>query len=161
SADVLGHVPDIPLALSEWHRVLRSGGQVVLFTEAAYSPNDVSLSARLARDGYDMCTSVAEHISLFPRETLERMFHEAGFDISERYSANVGHFFFFPKDYVLLLRNAAQRRGTRRLAIFWNRLSRVFPFYPWPFQLLRLAATYIWGGAAYGSGYFYLLKVRK
>jgi ubiquinone/menaquinone biosynthesis C-methylase UbiE len=158
SADVLGHVPDIPLTLSEWKRVLKPGGQVVLFTEAAYSPGDTSLSARLARDGYDMSTAVDEHISLFPREKLESLFLEAGFEISERYSANVGHFFFFPKDYVLLLKNAAQRRGIRRLALVWNRISKILPFYPWPFQLIRLAATYIWGGAAYGSGYFYLLK---
>lgn len=160
SMDVLGHVPSIPRTLKAWHRALRPGtGEVSLFTEAGYSAEDSSIMARLARrTGVDLLAAVPEHISLFPREELERMFKDAGFEILHRASANVWHFFFFPKDYVLLLRGRSEARGLYALAWVWNRLSKLFPFYPWPFQALRLAVTRAFGGNAWGSGYFYRLR---
>jgi len=160
SADVLGHVPDVRAVLGEWSRALRPGGSVALFTEAAHSPGDRSVAARLAREGLDLAASVPEHISLHPREALEKMFGEAGFEFIERYSANVAHFFFFPKDYVLILERHGRKGPLLWLARAWNRLTKVTPFYPWPFQALRLAATYLFGGRAYGTGYFYLLTRR-
>ena len=95
-----------------------------------------------------MGASVPEHISLYPRDTLESLFNQAGFKVSERFSANVGHFFYFPKDYILLLRNTPKKRGLFLFATAWNRLSKISPFYPWPFQALRLMATYLWGGSS-------------
>ena len=160
SLDVLGHVPDIPRTLSEWARALRPGGNVLLFTESQHSPADRSIMARLSRAGADMVSVVPEHISLFPREELEGMFERAGFQVRERFSANVGHFFFFPKDYVLLLKGRKDHRGYYAMAWIWNRISKLFPFYPWPFQVLRLGMTYLWGRQAYGTAYFYWLQKR-
>jgi ubiquinone/menaquinone biosynthesis C-methylase UbiE len=162
SLDVLGHVPNIPNVLEEWSRVLKVGGSVSLFTEANYSQDDSSMMAQLAKAGWDMATVVPEHISLFSREMLEEMFKKQGFKIESRYSANVWHFFFFPKDYVLLLNQDAVQKRTwiYRLAWMWNRLSKIMPFYPWPFQTLRLVATYLFGKKAYGTSYFYhLIKI--
>lgn len=160
SLDVLGHVPNIPKTLSECARVLKPGADFLLFTESAFSAGDSSIGAKLAARGANMVDVVPEHISLFSREKLEAMFSEAGFEIKERYSANVGHFFFFPKDYVMLLKGRAGFAFWYRLASVWNRISKVFPFYPWPFQFLRLAATRIFGQSAYGSSYFYHLVRR-
>jgi SAM-dependent methyltransferase len=160
SLDVLGHVPNVPYALAEWARALRPGGTVLLFTEAQHSLQDRSIMAWLARAGADMVSVVPEHISLFPREELEEMFARAGLQVRERFSANVGHFFFFPKDYVLLLKGRKDHRGIYALAWLWNRISKIFPFYPWPFQFLRLGMTYLWGRQAYGTGYFYRLEKR-
>jgi ubiquinone/menaquinone biosynthesis C-methylase UbiE len=157
SLDVLGHVPDIPAVLREWARTLKPGGSVILFTESTYSAGDRSIMRRLADDGLDMMEMVPEHISLFPREALERMFADAGFSVRERFSANLGHFFFFPKDYVLLLRGRAGHRATYALAWAWNRLSKLAPFYPRPFELLRLLLTRAFGRRAYGTSYFYEL----
>ncbi len=158
SLDVLGHVPNIPATLQDWSRALRPGGWVLLFTEATYSPGDRSLMARLAREGVDMMLAVPEHISLLPREQLEAHFAESGLELVERFSANVGHFFFFPKDYWLLLRDRPGYRGLARAARAWDRVSKVLPFYPWPFQWLRGWATRVFGPEAFGTSYFYLLR---
>ncbi|OFZ55028.1 MAG: hypothetical protein A2428_09850 [Bdellovibrionales bacterium RIFOXYC1_FULL_54_43] len=163
SLDVLGHVPHIPDTLQAFSTALRPGGSVVLFTESTYSPDDRSLAARLAAEGFDMTDAVPEHVSLFPREKLEQFFTEAGFDVLERYSANVGHFLFFPKDYVLMFRRSqggmsASIRKWKLFASLWNALSRIAPFYPWPFQVLRLGLTHLFGRQAYGTGYFYHLR---
>ncbi len=158
SLDVLGHVPDIPATLKEWHRALKPGGTVALFTESDFSPGDRSIAGRLAARGFDMAKVVPEHISLFPKEELERMFAAAGFRVEERYSANVWHFLFFPKDYLLLLSGKPSApAGILFLAKVWNRLSKITPFYPWPFQALRLVVTQLFGRKALGSSYFYRL----
>jgi SAM-dependent methyltransferase len=159
SLDVLGHVPDIPRVLQEWKRALKPNGHVLLFTESDFSDSDPSLMKRLADQGYDMVRVVPEHISLFPKETLEAWIHQAGFEILERYSANVWHFFFFPKDYALLLKDSKDKfQGVRRVALIWDRLSKIFPFFPIPFHALRLIATRLLGRDALGTSYFYLLK---
>lgn len=159
SLDVLGHVPDIPACARELARVLRPGGSVLLFTESNYSAGDRSLMARLAARGADMMQAVPEHISLLPRETLEEIFAGAGFEVRERFSANVMHFLFFPKDYVLLLRNRREvAPNWYRLALLWNRVSKITPFYPWPFQALRLLLTLALGGRSHGTSYFYHLE---
>lgn len=157
SLDVLGHVPNIPATLRECARALKPGASFFLFTESAFSNGDLSIGARLARRGANMMDAVPEHISLFPREALEAMFAEAGFEVRERFSANVWHFFFFPKDYVLLLKDHAEFKAWYRLASVWNRLTKISPFYPWPFQFLRLTLTLVFGKHAYGSSYFYHL----
>ena len=163
SLDVLGHVPSIPAVLAHWRKALRPGtGAVLLFTEGHYGEADRSLMASFARRGVaDLCAAVPEHVSLFPRETLERMFDEAGLEVEERYSANVWHFLFFPKDYVLALRGKTRARGWYALAWSWNRISRLFPFYPAPFNLLRLAVTRLLGARAHGTAYFYRLRARE
>jgi len=158
SGDVLGHVPHIPETLREWARVLKIGGGVSLFTEASYSENDHSLMAKLAKDGMDMCAAVPEHISLFPKETLEKMFSEAGFAMVERKSANLLHWFFYPKDYVLLFQRSGHRSFLYYMSFVWNKILKITPFYPVPVELFRLFLTQCFGGKAYGTGYFYLLK---
>lgn len=159
SLDVLGHVPDIAACLRELARVVKAGGSILLFTESNYSPGDRSLMARLAARGADMMQAVPEHISLLPREKLEEHFHEAGFQVLERFSANVLHFFFFPKDYVLLLGNRRELApGWYRLAVIWNRISKITPFYPRPFEALRLVLTYLLGRRSSGTSYFYHLR---
>ena len=162
SVDVLGHVPNIERTLADLARALRPGGVVALFTESTYSEGDSSLMARLAREGLDMTAAVTEHISLVPREQLEKWFVAAGFEIRERFSANVCHFLFFPKDYVLLLNRGgrAQHRVLYWTAWVWDRVSKVTPFYPWPFQILRTALTHLLGRRAFGTSYFYELKRR-
>jgi ubiquinone/menaquinone biosynthesis C-methylase UbiE len=158
SLDVLGHVPAIPKVLNEFSRVLKKGGSVVLFTESTYSPGDRSIVASLAKQGMDMMAAVPEHISLFSKETLEEMFENAGFEMVERYSANVLHFLFYPKDYVLLLKDKKKGRGIYYVAWVWNKISKITPFYPWPFHLLRLWLTLLLGRKAFGTSYFYYLR---
>jgi ubiquinone/menaquinone biosynthesis C-methylase UbiE len=161
SLDVLGHVSDIPATLADWARVLKPGGTVALFTESSYSPGDRSLMARLARAGADMTAAVPEHISLFPREKLEEWFAAAGFEVLERASANVGHFAFFPKDYVLLLAKHPGHGALLAFARFWNRVTKLLPFYPLPVELARLALTRLFGANAYGTSYFYELTKKR
>lgn len=160
SADVLGHVPSIPAVLRDFSQVLVPGGQVVLYTEAAYSPEDRSLAHRLcAQTGVDLFGGVPEHISMHPREDLERFFDAAGFEVVERYSGNVMHALFFPKHYVELYARAGRSWSVFAVAFrVWNRLSRILPFYPMPIELLRLALTALLGSKAYGTSYFYRLK---
>jgi len=158
SADVLGHVPDIPAVLEDWRRVLKIGGAVALFTEASYSSSDQSLMARLARNGLDMCAAVPEHISLFPREKLESMFAQAGFTVEERYSANLLHWWFFPKDYVLMFERAGRKCPVYWASWIWNRVSKLIPFYPQPLEFLRLLLIRAFGKSAFGTGYFYFLR---
>lgn len=158
SADVLGHVPDIPKTLCDWYKVLKPGGGCALFTEASYSSEDRSLQARLARRGLDMCEAVPEHISLFPRETLEKMFQNAGFEICDQRSANIFHWFFFPKDYVLLFEKFEKNGPMAWLSKIWNRISKLLPFYPIPQEALRLFLTLLFGKNAYGTSYFYYLR---
>jgi 2-polyprenyl-3-methyl-5-hydroxy-6-metoxy-1,4-benzoquinol methylase len=160
SLDVLGHVPDSEATLAEWSRALKPGGYVVLFTESSYSAGDRSIMARLARIGkeYDMTLVVPEHISLIPREKLEEQMERQGFRILDRYSANLAHFFFFPKDYVMLLRGKTKARFWFALAWVWNRLAKLVPFYPQPLEWLRLQLTKARGREAFGTSYFYLLR---
>jgi ubiquinone/menaquinone biosynthesis C-methylase UbiE len=162
SLDVLGHVPDVSGTLADWSRALKPGGSVILFTESSFSSGDSSVMAWLARAGRDMTTVVPEHISLLPREELERRFTEAGLESVERFSANVGHWFFFPKDYWTLLRDQPPADGSQRLLYFasrvWDRILKISPFYPWPPQLLRLVLTRFFGRSAHGTSYFYHLK---
>ncbi len=157
SMDVLGHVKDIPVVLREWARALRSGGMVLLFTEANYSAGDRSIAARLAARGADVVAAVPEHISLFPREELERMFVAAGFRVEERFSANVWHFFFFPKDYILLLKGRPEFRGWYHFARVWNVCTKLVPFYPKPFHMLRILVTHLLGRRHKGTAYYYRL----
>jgi len=140
--------------------VLKKGAGVSLFTEATYSEKDHSLMARLAKKGLDMCEAVPEHISLFPKEHLEEMFADAGFEIVERKSANVLHWFFFPKDYVLLYRKFHKKSFLYYLSVIWNAILKVSPFYPVPADLMRLWLTRLFGDSAYGTSYFYLLRKR-
>jgi ubiquinone/menaquinone biosynthesis C-methylase UbiE len=158
SGDVLGHVPDIPFTLKEWVRVLKKGGGISLFTEATYSEKDRSLMARLAKNGLDMCEAVPEHISLFPREELEKMFKNAGLEVVERKSANVFHWFFFPKDYVLLYQKFGKKPLLYYVSVVWNAVLKILPFYPVPIDTARLFLTRLLGSAAYGTSYFYLLR---
>lgn len=158
SSDVLGHVPDIVSVLKDWHRVLKTNGSVVLFTEARCSAEDESIMGKLYQGGIDMIGSVPEHISLFPREMLEKFFAETSFVIENRYSANVCHFLFFPKDYVQALENQPRFRRLYRLARIWSFCSKLIPFYPKPLHLLKNILTLCFGQQAYGTGYFYLLK---
>ena len=158
SGDVLGHVPDIPTTLKEWARVLKKGAGVSLFTEASYSEKDRSLMARLAKKGIDMCEAVPEHISLFPKEVLEKMFADAGFEVVERKSANVLHWFFFPKDYLLLFKRFKKKPFLYYLSVVWNAILKVSPFYPVPADFMRLTLTRLFGDSAYGTSYFYLLR---
>lgn len=160
SLDVLAHVPDVPGTLADWSRVLKTGGRIALFTEATYSAGDRSIMARLASRGADLCAVVPEHVSLHSREELEVFFEAAGFRIEERKSANVGHFFFFPKDYVLVLEKLKTHRALYGFAWAWNRLSKLTPFYPWPFQAIRLMLTDVFGSGDFGTAYFYSLVKR-
>ena len=158
SADVLGHVPSIPTTLKEWARVLKPGAAVSLFTESNYSASDQSLMARLARDGMDMSEAVPEHISLFPKEQLEVWFQTAGFEVVERISANAGHWFFFPKDYAILLAKHGKRPMLLAVSRIWNVITKLTPFYSWTFEIVRLGMTLLTGRSAPGSGYFYYLR---
>ena len=158
SLDVLGHVPDVAQVLNQWMRALKPGGSVLLFTEANYSPDDRSIAARLAARGADVIAGVPEHISLFSREKLEELFRAAGFELVERFSSNVWHFFFFPKDYVLLLKNRKEFSGWYAVARAWNRLSKLVPFYPAPFHWLRIAVTHLLGRSHKGTSYYYHLR---
>jgi ubiquinone/menaquinone biosynthesis C-methylase UbiE len=157
NTDVLGHVPDIYATVREFYRVLKRGGAAVFLTEAGYSARDQTLMARLAREGLDMTEAVPEHISMFPREQLEEWFVGAGFKIIERYSANVFHFFFFPRDYVKLLKGKKKHRLLLCTAWLTDRLSKIIPFYPKPLHILHIICTRLFGKRAYGTGYYYYL----
>ena len=158
SADVLGHVPDIPKTLAHWARALKTGGVVSLFTESTHSLDDQSQMAQLSRQGFDMVSMVPEHISLFPKEKLEAWFRSAGFEILDRVSANVGHWFFFPKDYVTLLKNQPTQRKVYLRSLIWSKISKILPFYPIPHEFFRLVLTYFFGRSDLGTAYFYLLR---
>lgn len=158
SADVLAHVPDVSLVLKEWYRILKPNGNVVLYTEAACSPNDSSVMGKLAKSGIDMIGSVPEHISLFPREQLEEMFSESGFAVQDRISGNVFHFLFNPKEFYTALQDAQKYQGLKYLAYVLDRVNKIIPFFPKPQHLLRIFLTRILGRRAYGCNYFYLLR---
>lgn len=160
SSDVLGHVPDPKATIQDWSKALRQGGYMILFTEATYSENDHSIMAKLNKFGVDLIGSVPEHISLLPRETLEHYFENAGFEIEERYSASVWHFFLSPKDYIAALKDK-NIPGTGKY-LFWARVIGFFhkltPFYPKPQHIARTLVMRLLGKDAYGCNYFYLLK---
>lgn len=107
-----------------------------------------------------MTEAVPEHISLYPREQLETWFTATGFEIVERYSANVCHFFFFAKDYVKLRQGKKQYRAITALAWLIDRTCKLLPFYPKPLHALLIILTLLFGKKAYGTGYYYYLKKR-
>lgn len=163
SSDVLGHVPDIHHTVADWSRALRSGGHVVLFTEASYSPADRSVMARLYRAGIDMIGSVPEHISLWTREALEAEFASAGLVVEDRYSASVLHFPLSPKEYLAALKANPDKRvpfWIKPAAHLLHFLQKLTPFYPRPQQWLRSWLIRAYGREAYGCNYFYLLRKR-
>lgn len=158
SADVLAHVPDIGKVLSEWKRVLKSDGFIVLYTEAACSVQDSSVMGKLAHNGIDMIGSVEEHISLFPKEDLEGFFAANDFNLIRRYSGNVFHFLFNPKEFYTVLSKERRFPFLRTMAYILDRLNKIIPFYPKPQHILRIFLTKLLGRSAYGCNYFYLLQ---
>src|SRR5207248_2578055 len=93
SVDVLAHVPSIPETLREWNRVLRMGGSVAMYCESTFSGADHSVMRRLKEQGLnlDLFFVPEHHISLYPKEELERFFADAGFEVAERFSGSLWH----------------------------------------------------------------------
>lgn len=50
--DVLGHVPDIPKTLRDFHRVLKKGGVMACLPESTYCENDKSIMLALSAGGW-------------------------------------------------------------------------------------------------------------
>lgn len=74
----LHHLPDVPSALSEFHRVLKKGGRLVLLHEPATSANFwESFPISLLKDTSP--TTVFTDLWMFKRDDLQRLTMEAGF----------------------------------------------------------------------------------
>ncbi len=71
---LIEHVPDPRDFLSEVHRILCPGGYAIIVT-----PNVDGLQARVFRERWR--SAIADHLTLFSRQTLCRMLVESGFEI--------------------------------------------------------------------------------
>lgn len=77
SRDMLNHVPDLSLGMSECARVLKPGGQMLIFVTLATELLEPSEAKRL----YDALAVVPENMSA---SYIEDCFKRAGFEIVER-----------------------------------------------------------------------------
>lgn len=161
SSHVLGHVPDVRAMLRDWARVLKSDGQIVLYTESNFSESDRSLAAEIYRKyNVSQLRDLEHHISLYPREELEPMFAEAGFVIRKRVAYNAWKGFFDPSALTLLLsKTPGDYRPATRLSLkAWAKVRKLVPFYPFSVDYLYMLMGKVVGSSAHSDCYFYLLE---
>ncbi len=88
--DVLEHLPDLPLYLDQLHRIIRSGGHLIVTV-----PNVESMAARLTGERWNMI--LLEHLWYFSPGTLQRILARHGFELvvtrNMSYEAPLSHFF--------------------------------------------------------------------
>jgi SAM-dependent methyltransferase len=88
--DVLEHLPDLPLYLEQFHRMIARGGHLIVTV-----PNVESLAAKVTGERWNMI--LLEHLWYFSPDTLRRILARHGFEhIVTRtmpYEATLAHFF--------------------------------------------------------------------
>lgn len=126
SCDVFGHVPSIPVTFKEIYEILTPGGQLIAFSESITGAR-LTIPTYLAKKGFSMDDSAAEHISLHSIKDLKRFMEDAGFTNVKVYPFDPIRFPFYPKRYVTKLRqcNKLLYVLAKILALFQNPITEL------------------------------------
>ena len=114
---VIEHVDNAKEVVAEWHRLLESGGEVILSADSLARVDD--------RDFVERHRQRHHVVQYFTPQTLRELLEEAGFEVLQLYSilnSDLAHRWFMSEGMVPLglVRSAAY---AYRLAL-WERLSR-------------------------------------
>lgn len=130
TSDVLGHVKDYRVAVAELFRVCKRGGRVAVFTETQ-NERFAFLNNYLLRRGINTDPHAEFHISLYPSDQIQQMFHHAGFRIVRVLHPFVLRFLTYPQWYHPFVHNNPRVHLWIRVLI--GALYRVYrltrPFY--------------------------------
>jgi ubiquinone/menaquinone biosynthesis C-methylase UbiE len=135
TSDVLGHVEDVDLWLSEICRVLKPGGVLAMFSESRIGKHAL-IRRRLEKKGINLDPHTEFHISLFSKTELREKIEMAGFEIKSMYSSFLAKFFVHPDEVYPVLQ---AQEGVR----FWRWLNRLLyrikrKFHPYSTALAEL-----------------------
>lgn len=94
--EVIEHIPDSKAALREMHRIIKSGGTLILSTPQRYSPLELVAKIaflpgviKLVRLVYGEPVLETGHVNLMTSRTITRQLEAAGFIIKEHYKSGL------------------------------------------------------------------------
>ncbi len=97
TSDVLGHVEDVGFWLSELNRVLKKGGVLAMFSESELGKH-AWLRKYLLDRGLNTDPHSEFHISLYSKSSLQKLLHDAGFDVRRMMGAFWATFLVHPDE---------------------------------------------------------------
>lgn len=120
TADVLGHVKDVPNWLTELNRVLRPGGVLAMFSESKLGKH-AWLRNYFLKHGLNVDPHADAHISLYSKTTLQELVEAAGFKIERMYSSYWAKFLAHPDELYPAL------QGQKKFLV-WRLLNKILYF---------------------------------
>ena len=95
-SEVIEHIHDSPAALREMHRILRTGGTLILSTPQRYSPLELASKAAFLPGVIDLVRKIYRepimptgHVNLLTRRQLDAELRETGFVPIKRWTAGM------------------------------------------------------------------------